>query len=345
MQQSNNNADLEKIYKLAVGYIHQGPREKIIKSHLRHLKSFHTFQQCEFQKFIVDKYLEYREQKKVFSVAYYKSVIESVLRHRKVKTFEPRDIYKIVANLNKMFNPENKDTVFYTDIGERVKLNIKTEKGTGDDGFSKSYKNQFCRKLYSEESFELVRNHYKSHLDNFLASQKKTPDLHDELALLIVFLTCCPKRVNEIINLSMEKVDDLIIRCSTEIKSKMSTSVDLIVIPNNFSTILQKYKFKVDPDYKKSSLFTYGYNKFYTIYKRNLKTILGDTIPYDNYRNLCFHAFRHYFAKNNIDVNSKMTMKLMSHKSSKMTRSYANKQNDKTTQDDMKLYINKISKI
>lgn len=341
----------EQIYKLSCCYIHQEARQKVIKSHLRHSSHFHTYRPVEFNRFIVNKYLEYRELNKKFSVKYFKTVIETIMRFRNITDYDSSDIYKIVQNLNKMFNPENKDNTFYTNTGERIELNIKNTR-IGDlsigSGCSLALKadenrhfraNHFNNKIYSEENFELIKTYYKNHMDNFLLSTKNGVDIHDELALLILFLITCAKRSSEVLGLTISKVNDLILTNQTDVKSKTGTGVDSLIIPFQFATILQRYLDHINPTDSSQKLFNYNYHKLYLRYKRNLEIIIGDKVPADEYRSLGFHAFRHYFANKHFDKNAQMTMQLMSHKSKKMTRSYASKQEAKTTVGEMKKFM------
>lgn len=344
-----------EIYKLSFCYIHQESRQRVIKSHLKHEKYFQSFNAIEFNQYIVNRYLEYWLEDKRFSIKFFKGVIESIMRHRNITNYNSSNIYKIVANLNKIVNPENKDNAFYTNTGERVVLDIKNMKSIKNDlhlsaatgtilpykqDDNKNFKaNQFSQKLYSEESFELIKTYYKTHMDNFLMNSKMPATIHDELALLILFLITSAKRSIEVLRLTVNKVNDLILTNQTDVKSKTGTSVDTLVIPFQFATILERYLEHINPIDGSQKLFSFGYNKLYACYKKNLKFILGDNVPVDDYRRLAFHSFRHYFANKHYDTNANMTMQLMSHKSKKMTRSYASKQQAKSTVGDMKKFM------
>lgn len=341
----------EQIYKLACGPIHQAPRQKVVKSHLKHCEKFIIYHPDEFRRFIVNKYLEYRLLQKKFSVNYYTTVVESIMRYRNVTDFDSSSVQKIVNNLNKMFNPENNDNTFYTNTGERIELDIKNKR-IGDlsvaSGCTLALKtdanrhfrgNQFNKKIYSEEHFELIKNYYKNHMDNFLLSTKKVVDVHDELALLTLFIISTAKRSCEILNLTINKVHDLILRNQTDVKSKTGTGVDILIIPFQFATILQRYLDHIDPSDESQKLFNYNYRKLYFVYKKNLKVIIGDDVPADEYRSYAFHAFRHYFANKHFEKNSHITMQQMSHKSKKMTRSYATKQEAKLAVGNMKKFM------
>lgn len=337
-----NNTRLEDpdfrkaLYKIASGPIHQKARSKVIQSHLRHVAtSFANFEYNTFTRFVVDKYLEAQRNNRKFSSAYIKTVIETINRHHGVSTFSPSDVYKITANLNKAFNPENKDNVFYTpdgqtiDLGRAKELNLERKL---------TFDRKFADKLYDEDDFENVLAHYKQHLDNYLNSSKRVPDLNDELSLLIVFLASAPRRVSEVLNLTLAKASDLILRHETEIKSKSGTRVVSLIIPTQLSAILDRYIGKLydGNEYKNPdiNLFNANYKSMYDAYRRNYRALFHQE-PISR----VFHAFRNYFAGKYYEHDAEGTKNALSHGSLGTTKKYANKQKAKLTNINTKKFL------
>lgn len=326
----------KQLYQIASGPIHQQARTKVIQSHLRHVAtSFANFETSTFIRFVVDKYIEAQIHNRKFSSAYIKTVIETINRHHGVSTFTPSDVYKITSNLNKAFNPENKDSVFYTPDGQKIDLcrakQLNLERKVAFD-------RKFSDKLYDEDDFENVLAHYKQHLDNYLDSLKNVADINDELSLLIVFLASAPRRVSEVLNLTLAKASDLILRHETEIKSKSGTRVVSLIIPTQLSSILDRYIAKVEdrqgfknPD---TMLFNNNYKSMYDAYRRNYRALFSRE-PISR----VFHAFRNYFAGKYYERDAEGTKNALSHGSLNTTRQYANKQKSKAINSDTKNFL------
>lgn len=323
----------KQLYKIAGGPIHQKARSRVIQSHLRHVAtSFSNFEASTFIQFVVDKYVEARTNNKKFSGAYIKTVIETINRHHGISTFSPSDVYKITSNLNKAFNPENKDSVFYTPDGNRIdlcrakQLNIEQKV---------LFDRKFADKLYDEDDFEEILAHYKQHLDNYLDSTVKVANINDELSLLIVFLASAPRRVSEVLNLTLAKASDLVIRQETEIKSKSGTRVISLIIPNQLSNILDRYISKIEgihvPDMR---LFLYNYKSMYDAYRRNYRALFNRE-PISR----VFHAFRNHFAGKYYERDAEGTRNALSHSSLTTTKLYANKQKSKFTNRDTHKFL------
>lgn len=335
---------MDILYKIATDSIHQSGREKVIQSHLRYTSSFNTFDYSEFVRFIVDRYVECYRQNKKFSTTYTRNIIETINRKYSLNTFNSKDIYKIVNNLNKAFNTENKDRIFYTSNGSKMKIDIKSfmEKNiirspqfnstttSGDGG----------KLLYDDSNYERVLEYFKNHLNNLLISKKSNPDKMDELALLIVFLVATPRRVSEILGLTIAKCNDLIIRNETTIKSKSGTAIVPMYIPFQFAEILQQYieKFKEHDD-ENQLLFTYNYQNMYKTYRKVYMCLFDNREPISR----VFHAFRNYFAvKYFIGENQRLTTHALSHTNAKMTAMYANKQKKMSTGEETKKFLTHI---
>lgn len=329
----NDKEFRKQLYKLASGPIHQKARTRVIKSHLRHVAtSFSNFEKSTFIRFVVDKYIEAQLNNRKFSSAYIKTVIETINRHHGISTFSPSDVYKITSNLNKAFNPENKDAVFYTPSGEKIDLyrakalNIENKL---------SFDKKFSDKLYDDDDFENVLAHYKQHLDNYLNSMKQRPDINDELSLLIVFLASAPRRVSEVLNLTLAKSSDLVLRHETEIKSKSGTRVVSLIIPTQLSFILDRYIAKLkDNTNGDAKLFNHNYKSMYDAYKRNYRILFGQE-PISR----VFHAFRNHFAGKYYERDAEGTKNALSHGSIFTTQGYAKKQKLKCANVDTRKFL------
>lgn len=326
---------MDVLYKIATDSIHQSGREKVLQSHLRYTNCFNTFDYSEFVRFIVDRYVECYRQNKKFSTTYTRNIIETINRTYSLNTFNSKDIYKIVNNLNKAFNTENKDRIFYTGKGSKLKIDIKSflEKNSEFNPTTNG------KLLYDDSNYERVLEYFKNHLNNLLISKKTMPDKMDELALLIVFLAATPRRVSEILGLTIGKSNDLIIRNETTIKSKSGTSIVPMYIPFQFAEILEQYidKFKKNDD-QNQLLFTYNYQNMYKTY-RKVYVCLFNKEPISR----VFHAFRNYFAGKYFNgENQRLTTHALSHTNAKMTAMYANKQQKMSTGEETKKFLAQI---
>lgn len=323
----------QKLYELAKGPVHQAARAKVIKSHLSHAPEFRNFEHEGFVKFVVEKYLEARAANRKLSVSYIKTIIETINRYKKISTFRPNDVYKIVSNLNKAYNPENNDGVFYTIEGVKIDLAaLKQPQPTLAN--VNQFKSNFDDKLYDEHDFEKVLIYYKNHLDNYLSSTKSRPDLIDELALLIVFMASAPRRVSEILNLTIKKSYDLIVKQETDIKSKTGTRIATLMVPTQLATVLNRYLDKLDYVDDGQRLFASNYKSMYTAYRKNYFALFG-LKPVSR----VFHAFRNHFAYKYYDLDAQGTKNALSHTNLKTTRSYAQKQQNKNMKANVKKFL------
>lgn len=303
--------DREKLYDIATRNIHQKKRRAVISSHLKHIPQFGGFQTRDFEKFVVDKFLEKYMSGRKFSPIYIKSVVESIQRKMKISVFNPNQVFKIAKNLNKVYNPENRDKTFYTDIGVPITL----EKYKPDFNASETRDS-----LYSCEEICILKTYYNNQLNNFLSSTKSRPDEFDELALLMVFLFTVPRRVGEVLSLTIKKINDLIIRNETDVKSKQGSYVIQLIVPSSLSMILERYINK-NQDYQPcDSLFKFSYKVHYSNARKNYRNIFNKEPV-----SMIFHGLRNYFAEQNIKDNPLETSNVLGH-SVNMSRRYANRQ-------------------
>lgn len=328
---------------IATDSIHQIKREQVIQSHLKHVAKFDAFDYSDFVRFVVDRYVECYRQKKKFSPMYIKNVIDTINRTYGLSEFNSKDVYKIYNNLNKAFNPENDDSIFYTSKGLKIKVDLKEIVSQNNSKWHAAINDKRTSSLYDETSFDTLLSYYKQHLDNYLlfnSATGKKPSKNDELALLIVFLAASPRRVNEILSLTVMKANELIIRNETSIKSKSGTAVVAMYVPFQFSEILERYVGKMGDNLDvEQRLFQSNYQCLYKTYRRNYVALFGGKQPISR----VFHAFRNYFAaKHFYGENSDLARNALAHSSSRMTRLYANKQKATTRNVDMKRFLTNI---
>lgn len=332
----NNKDDFNDLVEFISNPIHQSKRVGVKNSHLKYRSHFTTYSHVEFMSFITNRYLEYRRLGTVPSAAYTFSIIQTIQNEIPDLPFNKRikksDVFKIFHNLNKMYNVENRDKVFYTSEGKEFQI-----VGTSA-GFSKKNVNV---PMYSDEEFQIVDHHFDLHLSNFIESNKKSPDHHDELSLLISFLTSGPYRFSEVNSLTIEKAEQLVLTCVTRIKSKSgSGSVDM-VIPVLFSNKLNGYMKKLPRhviNKKSAPLFTIDYNKAYRMYKSEYSTIFGKSIVGKR----VFHGFRNHFAEKAGKVDRDLAQRSMNHTSSGMTSHYINRQKKHNQRENVLELVNKM---
>lgn len=334
---------MDSLYMIATDSIHQIKREQVIQSHLKHAAKFIAFDYSDFVRFVVDRYVECYRQKKKFSPMYIKNVIDTINRTYGLSEFNSKDVYKIYNNLNKAFNPENTDSVFYTSKGLKINIDLKEIVSQTNVKWHAANNWKKTSNLYDEASFDTILNYYKQHLDNYLifnSATGKTPSKNDELALLIVFLAASPRRVNEILSLTLMKANELIIRNETVVKSKSGTAAVSMYVPFQFSEVLERYVSKMGDDLDlEQRLFQNNYQCLYKTYRRNYMALFDGKQPISR----VFHAFRNYFAaKHFYGENSDLARNALAHGSARMTRSYANKQKATTRHIDMKRFLTNI---
>lgn len=321
-----NECFVEKLYRLADGRIHGSNRQRVVQSHLKHVRgNFVKFSKDEYQKFIVNWYLARLLNKKRFSAAYLAAVVETINRFYKIEKpcFRGRDVFPVVQNLRKIFNSESGQLVFFTRDCQPIQINAEEVSSLREN--HKNLTERFSDKLFADGNFEALSQHNRRHLENFLQSAtrgaSRVPGVEDELALIVVFLSVSPRRINEILGLNMTKISELIERGMTSIQSKDGASLSDVVVPQQMSQILDEYVTAVGRKHQPTGkLFARTYFVYYTAMKRQYKSLFGTNIGRP------FHGFRNYFAHKYYKLNPKSTRSALGHSNMAMTRRYAQKQ-------------------
>lgn len=335
MNTPNNENFLEKLYILSNGRIHGNKRQKVVRTHLKHMEgNFVNFTKDEYRKFIVNWYVSRLVNKKPFSSSYMCAVIDSINRYKQFTKppFKKREIFTVIKNMKKIFNTENKDLLFYTKDFKAIHLD------TSDINQLRHNNTitRFSDKLYENANFEILLQYNKDHLDNFLGVglMPRIPKVYDDLSLIVVFLASSPRRIQEILKLSLKKIKDLILMGQTQIMTKNGEDTLNMIVPQQFSRILNSYLITTgrvpsndnnhDDDDDDQFLFRRSYYVYYSAIKTQYKSLFGTNIGRP------FHAFRNYFSAKYIKNNPHATKTALGHASMKMTRSYANKQFNKS---------------
>lgn len=351
-ESEDKNNFLDKLYQLSSGRIHNSERQKVVRTHLKHIEgNFVNFTKDEYQKFIVNWYVTRLLNKKTFSVAYMQAVIDSINRFKQFSRspISKREVYMVVKNMKKIFNSESTQSLFYTKQFDAVHLDLSKIENLRQNNVM----NKFSDKLYENANFEILLQYNKEQLDNFLkiGVRPRIPSVQDDLALIVIFLASSPRRIREILQLTIKKIKELILNGQTQIKTKNGEGIFQMLIPQQLSKILNEYLHAVgygEPSQKidkeqivtlddvknlvifklpnlnenndNDLLFKRSYYVYYSAIKSQYKSLFNDNIGRP------FHAFRNYFSAKYIKKDPDATKRALGHCNMKMTRSYANKQ-------------------
>lgn len=351
-------ATLEDLYSITGKKIHQKARANSRRSHLKFIDKLSGFAYEDFIRFVTDRYLNALRKNKKFPFAYTLKVIQTIQSTKKLNSFTKWDFARAVQTLNKIYNRENKDKIFYTpeglpyDFADVVANTIASPDNpnqcsdpTTSDQFQISsasirqayedVKKDEQYTVYDSSTYENIKRHYHERLLAFLATDIMVkPTKHDELSLLLVMLITCPKRVNEILKLTMDKVHQLILNQQTLIRSKDGVKVQKLIIPFGLAEYLESY---IQHLGNQDTLFNYQYSALYPLFRRDLKTIFN----YDK-MSRPFHGFRNYFADQHRG-DFEQVKKTLGHTRSATTSMYAAKQSIATrnTVHEQKVFLNK----
>lgn len=353
-----DDAFLDKLYSLSEGRIHGKKRHEVVRTHLKHIEgNFVHFTKKEYQQFIVNWYLNRLVHNKPFSAAYMLAVIDSINRFKQFDKppIWKREIITIIKNMKKIFNTENKDLLFYTRDFKPISLDTSQVNNLRRNNVI----SKFSDKLYENANFEILLQYNKDHLDNFLniGAKPRIPTEQDDLSLIVVFLASSPRRIQEILKLTLKKAKDLILNGQTRIMTKNGEGTLNIIVPMQFSLLLNQYLFTTgriarellpckgcdDKNHSitdhidsngDSLIFVRSYFVYYTHIKKQYKMLFNTEIGRP------FHAFRNYFSAKFIKKYPDATKNALGHSNMRMTRSYANKQFSKTNAKNISEFLN-----
>lgn len=255
---------LSKLYQLSDGRIHGDKRHNTVKTHLKHIEgNFVNFTKDEYRKFIVNWYVARLINNKTFSANYMIAVIDSINRFKQFERppLSKREVITVIKNMKKIFNSESKDLLYYT-------RDFKPVKFTDTNVLGLRANNVVCKfsdKLYEEANLEIMLQYYKENLDNFLrlGYKQNIPSVEDDLALIVVFLASSPRRIQEILNLNLKKINDLIYRGQTVIISKNGENTYNMIVPCQFSKVLNDFLIATGREAQT--------NNVYSVHRRDMK--------------------------------------------------------------------------
>lgn len=354
--------ELEKMYSLARnGRVHTENRQKSIRSHIKDVfQHFSAFTYDEFYNYVFHCYVKSLLKGKKFSRAYLLNKLNTIKRLSRTRYFGKRDVARIIGNIDKMINPMARTNQYYTNRGQEVLLDDKLIDSLRDVNKNRMQNTKSFRlendlvvsPLYTSNDCEFLLEHFSNHLTNFMTLPAGTqPSVHDELALVITFMGYSPRRINEIIMLTDEQWDDLIMRQMTTIQSKSTICPTTLLVPLTLATILQNYRNVVTVEGTTTTTTTTveGSSKTLVIkstYQQLLKTLKDATAALLNRRvERPFHGFRNYFAYKYKKVDYQNTRRALDHASGRVTSMYANKQRRQNANVDTLDFLNKCSNV
>lgn len=380
-QAKNMSDELEKMYTLAKnGKVHTESRQRSIRSHVRDVfDHFKTFSYEEFYNYVFHNYMEAVLKGKKLSRNYLLSKVNTIKRLSKTRFFGRRDIARIVGNLDKMINPMARTSTFYTNRGEQIELDANVMGNLRDLNNSRlSYYAPFkheqpdpnapvveVSQLYRDSECEFLLDYFRRHLDNFLSSGIPNPSVNDVLALVITFMSFSPRRVNEILNLTLTQWDDLINRQITVVQSKSNLRPTNLLIPTTLANYLQSYLEVTTTMGERETLesSTASSTAKLTIVKDDRRHLQSTPVIKHKYQELLktlknvtasllnrrverpFHGFRNYFAGKYKNVDYQNTKRALDHASSRITNMYAHKQKHQYANTETLDFLNKCTQM
>lgn len=321
---------ITQLSALASTAIHSDNRRKTIQSHLRHVKeNFKTFSENEFDKFVLRRYVESTLKGKPFSVAYTTNVIKTICRHHQV-SYDILRIPLVIRNIKKVSNPANLDKRYYGSKGTECLLDLRTEvSAVASRQFYTARlvveSKEATRILYyTPEQYNQMVRYFSMHLRNFLNSNRSggTANQYDQLAMIVVFLACCPRRISEVLALTPFVWNQLIHTGCTVINNKSNVNTMVIHVPVKLQNILLRYAtlsgVQMIPPSRTQRMFPYSYFTYLRVLRNIHKHLFGHSIERP------FHAFRNYFAAQHIKGQEWLVARALGH-TRKENRRYARK--------------------
>lgn len=333
MDPLNNPNDFDRLVDIVSEPIHQSKRGKVLQSHLTHAIHFKERNRREFLSFITKKYLQSKASGKKPSAMYIFSIVQTLQRSFNVNHISKHDVFRVFSNLNKLYNGENPDDVFFTSSNQAFSVQRDAKSSASDV-------NGINEPMYSDEEYAILKTYFGNHLENFLSSSGgiKQPSKLDELSLVVTILCSTPYRISEVINLTLAKAQDLIIKSTTEIKSKSGTGVVDMIFPVQLSSILDRFVSKLPIFDGDMNLFSLNYNQCYRLFEKQYKFLMGKSVVGKR----SFHSFRNRFARVAAEIDIDLARRTMNHSSLGMTQKYVNRQKMRDQRDNIKINMNKM---
>lgn len=336
---------------------HGKKRENELKSLTKYLKDFKDFSYDEFVRFVCNQYIHSLKHCKRFCSQSIYNRVSAIQSRLDINVLSRRRYNSILKNLRKLFNPYNRDTKFYSNTGVLIEIppeEFQMLRENAKKLIEQNHTNvadRWILNTYTDEEIETVYNYFKLNLENFLRTERKPytvvvggfDNTFIELCMLIVFCYNTPRRISEIMNLTVEQVEQLILHNTLNIKSKDGFSIDCIYISVSLADLLNRFVLKMHPNIfetttttnRNMKIFTSTYKMYYSRMRNTLKVLIGE----DRLKNLrIFHGFRNYFANKHLTSNE--CQQILGHRNKSMTKKYAKGQNEtKELMDKKKLNI------
>lgn len=277
------------------------------------------------------------------------SAIQSKLN---ILVFTRADFEKTFKSLRKLFNPLQKDNIYYTNTGAETNLDIDVLHHLRQNAQELCNRNKSDdptirdMNTYSTSEINRINLYFSEHIKNFLSSsQSYDHNVHneqsgkltgnsnyifDELSLIVLILLSSGRRIGEIISLSNADMEKLINNQQLTIRAKSGLKSNTIYISTNLANILNQYIEKTNRAFPlplDAKFFHLSYMQCWKTMRKIL--IQNQLISPDKDKFRTFHSFRYYYANkfhNTDNKNQRIYVSdIMGHRSQRMTRQYAEK--------------------
>lgn len=314
---------------------HCKKRENELKSLTKYMREFRNLTQEEFINFVCRQYIDsLRKCKRFCSQSIYNRV-SAIQSRLDINVLSRRRYNSVLKNLRKLFNPYSDETDYYTNTGALIAIpseefmRLRQNAKYLIDQNRTSAPDRWILNTYTDDEIEVVYKYFKLNLENFINSEvTKSIDIaFVELCMLIVFNYNTPRRIAEIMSLTLNQVEQLILHNTLNIKSKDGFSIDCIYISVSLADLLNRFVLKINPNAfeqnlnKDTKIFTSTYKMYYSRMRKVLKTLIGE----ERLKNLrIFHGFRNYFASRHLsNDNAQQCQRILGHRNVNMTKRYA----------------------
>lgn len=305
-----NSKDMEKLVLLLTNPVHQKKRHAVVQSHLKFFGNKTTLSLKDIFTKLLQEFLSKRENGQQMAPAYIMGLAATIQSKYGIKKTE---IFKFMKNVQKVFNSENLDPIFISNDGQRFAVDAVKNKVVVNKTLP----------VYTDMEYDIIKEHYINKMREFVNSTRyPTPD--DEVSLFVLLLASAPYRPSQLLALTHLKVNELVIKRSTVVKSKSGTGVDEIIIPIEIDSILQEYLGRLEQNnFSPSSLL---FTKKHAYYWRKVTAFYEKKFNKSSKGKNVLRAFRNRFAQVAGKDDLQIAQKLLCHKSINMTRHYMRKQ-------------------
>lgn len=303
-----DKSTIEALVQIISKPIHQKNRHKVLKTH----EGF--WGQSTTMEAALKKMIQYTLSRREQGITPKTSYISSLASSLQKMTGIPKNVMvRSYQNLLKLLNSQNMDPIFYSG---NVKFSIENL----PKGRIKVVEN---KPMYTEIEIQLITNYCVDNLNIFFDLNKNTqniiPPIRYETLLFMIILISSGRRTKEILGLTRDQIDSLILTNHTEIKNKSGTGVDEITIPGQVAGLLERYINLLPED---MPLFSKSYDQHYSEGFKIYKTLFNKSARGKR----IFHSFRNFMSYRGLGVDGETTRGILGHRSMEMTKYYAKRQ-------------------